>query len=113
MFVMPELKTKQVEAFGQTVAVSEMGALDRIEFVEYQKQLSEEGVSETKTGVLLGAFLMVKCVVDENGQRAFEGQSVESVAAKINDMESLNVFFNAAAEINGLLKGQQVAEAKN
>ena len=102
--VLKQPKTKLVDAFGQTVTVSEIGALDRIEYIEYLQKLQADGVSNERVGVLLSVFLMVKSAV-EDGQRVFEDDEVETLAASNIDLDDVSKVFQAAAELNGLLAG--------
>ncbi len=95
--------TREVEAFGETLLVAEIGALDRIAYIEYLQKLQNDGVSDEKAGVLLSAFLAVKCIVGEDGKRIFADDEVDEFAGANIDLAELNKVFRAAAEINKLV----------
>lgn len=100
--VLKQPKTVEVEAFGDTVTLTEIGALDRIAYIEFLQKLQQDGVSDERAGVLLSVFLMVKTVIEE-GKRVFADDEVDSVAASNIDLDEVAKVFNAAAKLNGLL----------
>ena len=102
---------KDIEALGGPVVVSEMGALDRIEYFESVKAWKEAGDSDQKVGIKLGALLVVKCLT-KDGRRVYTDTQFDEVARSHN-IETLNEFFTVAAELNGLLPKQQEAVAGN
>ena len=104
--VTKEPKTVQVEAFGETVTVTEIGALDRLAYVEYLQRLQAEGASDERIGLLVPLFLMVKSAV-EDGKRVFADDEVESLASRNLDMDDLNKVFRASAELNALLASDE------
>lgn len=104
--VFKEPKTKEVEAFGGTVTVSEIGALDRIAYIEYLQKLQADGLGDERIGVLLSVFLMVKSAV-ENGKRVFADDEVESLASSNLDLSELNKVFHASAELNALIASEE------
>jgi len=99
--VMKQPETVEVEAFGKTVTVQEIGALDRIEYLEYLEKLRADGASDQRAGLLLQVFMLVKCSV-EDGKRVFEDSEVEAVAATTTDLKSLSVVFAEATKLNKL-----------
>jgi hypothetical protein len=111
-YILPQPKTATVEAFDATVTVSEMGALDRMQYIDYLRQLQKNGVSDLQAEPLLMAFMAVKCVV-EDGKRVFADSEVETVANGRFKVEDLKKVFDAAATLNGLISADVEATAKN
>jgi hypothetical protein len=111
-FILPQPKTAAVEAFGTTVTVSEMGALDRMQYIDYLHGLKKRGVSDLEAEPLLMAFMAVKCLTDE-GARVFADNEVETVANGRYKIEDLKKVFDAAAVLNGLRTEDADEPAKN
>lgn len=99
--VIREPKTATVEAFGQTVTVCEIGAMDRIQYIEYLEKLRAENYSNERAGVLLSVFLMVKSMV-EDGKRVFADDEVEQVASSNIELEEVAKVFQVSAKLNKL-----------
>ena len=99
--VMKQPKTVEVEAFGKTVTLQEIGALDRIAYLEYLQKLQADGVSDQRAGLLLQAFMLVKCAI-EDGKRVFEDSEIDAIAASNIDLADMGKVFTAATKLNGL-----------
>ncbi len=104
--VLREPKTKDIEAFGKTVTVSEINAYDRLDYFNYIRRLQDSGESDERLGVRMSAFLMVKSAV-ENGERVFADDEVEAIADTIRDMDGLNAVYRASAELNALIVSEE------
>jgi hypothetical protein len=89
-----------------------MGALDRMQYIDYLRQLQKNGVSDLQAEPLLMAFMAVKCVM-EDGKRVFADNEVETVANGRFKVEDLKKVFDAAATLNGLISADVEATAKN
>jgi len=100
--VMRPPQAVEVEAFGKTVIVSEIGAMDRIEYIEYLQKLQNDDISDERAGVLLSLFLMVKSVV-EDGQRVFADDDMYKLERSNIDLTEVAKVFNASAKLNKLL----------
>ncbi len=79
-----DLETEDVDVpeWGGTLRVRQMNALDRDSFDLYVVRLKEDGKSSEVNRRNLRAALFVRSVIDEEGERVFSDDDVETVGRK-------------------------------
>lgn len=100
-----ELLTETVDAYGETLTVSEISAEQRLNFALKVQALKGEGFAVDLAAMSL---LVALTVFDEKGARVFKDSDAPELAKK--HTEELRKVYDVAARLNGIGAEEDAAE---
>lgn len=101
-----KLRTETVDApeWGGTVAIKEMTSTERLDYFSALSRFEVE-TDDRKRNLLNTALFVCRVAVDANGERLFDDDHAESLAAK--NEKTLNAVANAAAVLNRIIPAEE------
>ena len=99
----------EVPEWGGKVRIKALSAGEYLQFTRDVEAARKEGSDGTSGPLFMGLFVGA-CLVDEAGERLFEGEGSQAILTK--NLRPLQRLFEVAARLNGLDEGAEQA-AKN
>ena len=104
-----DIAYKDVSAFGGTVRIKTMTGAERDSWED--SLVDEDGKPKKDNKTTFRASLLVRCIVDEKGNRVFGDKDAEALSRK--SAKSLGKLYEEARKLNGIGKDVEEEIEKN